>query len=196
MPLMWGGTLNGYRFWWFASFLATPLLIGAVGYWFKLHGQPLPGGSWNLLLLLAVLLGGPALAVLKRKRGLEGRMPMEAGTFVTGVRGVAPEVPESFIMAAREALAAAYCVPVELIGHADSRRRIMALSALNQPLALEIIADICRREGMLCNYERMYAAAKPFKTLRPTNVAELVQVLHREMKTAQLVSGGGGPGAS
>jgi hypothetical protein len=114
-------------------------------------------------------------------------MPMEAGTFVTGVRGVAPEVPESFIMAAREALAAAYCVPVELIGHADSRRRIMALSALNQPIALEVIADICQREGIPWNYERVYAAARPFKKLRPANVAELVQALHREMHSAQIL---------
>jgi hypothetical protein len=106
---------------------------------------------------------------------------------VAGVRGVAPAVPESFIAAVRGALAEAYCTPIELIGHADTRGRIMALSVLNQPLALEVIADICRREGIPWNYERMHTAAASFKKLRPANVAELVRLLHQEMQSAQLV---------
>jgi hypothetical protein len=182
--LIFGGTPTGYQLLWTASFLAS----------FLLPDQWLPGGV--LVLPSIVLFAWPVIAIVVRKRAVKRCRPTEAAGFVTGVRGLAPEVPESFIMAAREALAAAYCVPVELIGHADTRRRIMALSALNQPIALEVIADICQREGIMWNYERMYAAAKPFKKLRPKNVAELVQVLHREMKTAQLVSGGSGPGAS
>lgn len=176
VPLMWGGTLIGYRFWWFASFLASFILPGQ-----RLIGVP-------LLVPAIFLFAGPIIAAVRRKIGIRNRRPMNATTFVAGVRGVAPEVPESFIMVAREALAAAYCVPVELIGHADTRRRTMALSALNQPLALEVIADICQREGIMWNYERMYAAAKPFKTLRPSTVSELVQLLHKEMQSAQLVT--------
>jgi hypothetical protein len=171
VPLMWGGTLIGYPYWWGASLLASLLLPAA----------------YPLLLPVIVFVGGPFLAILRRKHGIKGRRAVEATTFVAGVRDAAPAIPESFIIAAREALAAAYCIPVELIGHADTRRRTMALSSLNQPIALEVIADICQREGVPWNYERMYAAARPFKKLRPANVAELVQVLHREMKTAQLV---------
>ena len=157
VPLIWGGTLIGYRFWWFASFLASSPLLGSIAYWLGSHGQRLP---WVAPLVpFVILLAGPAVAAIRRKTEIRNRRPAEAATFVTGVRGVAPPVPESFIVAAREALAAAYCVPVELIGHADARRRTMALSALNQPIALEVIADICQREGIMWNYERMYAAA-------------------------------------
>ena len=167
VPLIWGGTIIGYRFWWFACFLVS-FLVPAV---------------YPLLLPFLVLLAGPAIAFLRRRRKAKSQRSTDVTAFVAGVRGVAPTVPESFIAAAQGALAAAYCVPLELIGHA----RIMALSALNQPIAIEVIADICQREAIPWNYERMYAAARPFKKLRPANVAELVRLLHQEMQSAQLV---------
>lgn len=139
VPLMWGGTLIGYQLLWAASFLAS----------FLVPDQWRPGGV--LLLPFIVLFAWPVNAMVVRKRAVKRCRPTEAAGFVTGVRGVAPAVPESFIVAAREALAAAYCVRVELIDHADTRRRTMALSALNQPLAIEVIADICQREGILWN---------------------------------------------
>ncbi len=171
VTLICGGTPTAYQFCWCASFLVS-FLLPAV---------------YPLLLPFLVLFAWPAIAFIRRRCTIKSRRPTDATAFVAGVRGVAPEVPESFIVAVRGALAAGYCIPVELIGHVDSRRRIMALSALNQPLALEVIADICRREGIPWNYERMYTAAASFKKLRPANVAELVQALHGEMHSAQIL---------
>lgn len=171
VTLICGGTPTAHQFCWCASFLAS-FLLPAV---------------YPLLLPCLVLFAWPAVAFIRRRRTIRLLRPTDATAFVAGVRGVAPALQESFIVAVRGALAGAYCIPVELIGHADTRRRIMALSALNQPLALEVVADICRREGIPWNYERMYAAARPFKTLRPANVAELVQMLHREMRSAEVL---------
>ncbi len=185
VPLIWGGTLIGYRFWWFAPFLACLFFLSALDCWANSHGRPSPGGA--LLLPIAILFGGPVIAVIRRKRVIKSSGPTDPAAFAAGIRGTAPAVPERFAQAAREALAAAYCIPVKLIGSLDTRRRIMALSALNQPLAIEVIADLCRREGIPWNYERMYAAARPFKKLRPANAAELVRMLHREMQSAELL---------
>ena len=171
VTLICGGTPTACQFCWCASFLAS-FLVPAV---------------YPLLLPSLVLFAWPAIALIKRRRSVKSRRPTDAAAFVAGVCGVDPAVPERFAQAARQALAAAYCIPVELIGSADTRRRIMALSALNQPLALEVIADICRHEGIPWSCERMYTAAAPFKKLRPANVAELVLMLHREMQSAQIL---------
>jgi hypothetical protein len=185
-PLLWGGARVRYLFWWGASLIASIALPGLVALWFNAHGRPLPGGAFNLLLFIVVLFAWPVIAFVKRAREIKGRTPMEATAFEEGVRKMAPSVPAGFALAVRNALAAAYCVPVELIGYADTRQRSKALSLMSEPLAAEIIAQVCQSQGAKLDYERMRSAAEFFRTHRPSTVTELVILMHKEMLSAQL----------
>jgi hypothetical protein len=163
-------------------------LPGAVAMWFNAQGRPLPGGAFNLLLFVAAVVGWPVLAFAKRVTRIRGGRPLDAAAFARGVRKAAPAISEQFALAVRNALAAAYCIPAELIGCVDSRRHIRALSVIYEPLAVEIVAQVCRDQSIESDARRLRAVAECLRTHRPSTVADLVELLHTEMASQQLVA--------
>jgi len=185
-PLLWGGAHVHFLFWWIATLIASVALPGIVAFWFNSQGCPLPGGAYNLLLPLVILFTWPIIAFLKRARQIRNRTPMEATAFKAGLRNAAHAIPEDFSLAVRNAIAAAYCVPVELIGYADTRRRSKAFSLMSEPLAVEIIADVCRSQGLRLDIKQLCLAAEFFRTHRTSTIAELIRLLHKEMLSTHL----------
>ena len=187
-PLIWGGERARYAIWWGLMLIASIALPGTAALWFNSHGRGLPGGAYNLLLFVAVLLGWPCIAIVMRMREIRRKRRIEAAEFEVGVADIAAGVPAKFALAVRSALAAAYCVPAELIGYADTRRNVNLFTLINEPLAIEVIAHVCRTQGIQLDHKRLVSAAEGFTTHRPSNVRELIELLHKEMLSVQLIA--------
>ena len=133
--------------------------------------------GWMLALLM-ILVASSLLAALIRKREIRSRHQSESSTFVAQLQESVLGIPDEFALATRRALASGYCVPVEFIGASDTRRQTRALSKLSSPLAVEVIAEIDRDQGLNLGQDRILLMASAFKKYRPRNIAELARILH------------------
>jgi hypothetical protein len=188
-PLIWGGTLAKFPIWWGACILGSLILPLSEAIYFNLHGHPLPGGVLNVLLFVLTTFGGPAIAIARRFASIRRRKEIGGQQFLREVCGRGTKVPGQFAIAARESLAASYCVPAELIGPDDSRNQCRSLSLLSEPLAVEVIAGICSLYPVEYDYPKMNAAAECFRRTKAKDIAELLQLLYKGMLNAGIAIG-------
>ena len=178
---IWGGRLNRFKLSLYIALLASIALPGIVAYWFNSRGLPLPGGAWNLVLPLSVIIIWPVLAAFMRSREIGRRKPIDEGAFVSGVRSEDGAIDEDSILIIRRAIAAAYCIPVELVGPVDSRACMNALSLMSKPLAIEVMADVCRLTNTSFDILWLETAESRFRDARPRTVAEVVYLVYQTM---------------
>jgi hypothetical protein len=110
-PGIWGGVGERYPMWWLGAVFASVMLPGILAAYFNAHGRPLPGGAFNLLFFATAVLGWPAFTFWTRANRIRHKSRIDASVFVDGLHKLAPRVPDTFALAARHALAAAYSVP-------------------------------------------------------------------------------------
>jgi len=181
LSLIWGGSYSPYRVWYAILVVLTPLVICAVAALFNWYGRPLPGGVYSLILWIAVICIGPYAAHWMRRKEMRHRNSIDPNSFVEEMRRLAPDVPDAFSLSVRRALAAAYCVPVSLIGPTDTGRECNSLSVMSVPFALEIMADISRDLRLDLDYERLGSSAECFRKDRVSKMFELVNLLYVRM---------------
>jgi hypothetical protein len=129
----------------------------------------------------------PVLAAFVRAREIDRRKPIDEDTFLSGVRDEDRSIEERSIIAIRRAIAAADCIPVELVGPKDSRACMNALSLMSKPLAIEVMADVCRLTNTRCDILWLRSAEHHFRDSRPRTLAQLVQHLYHTMRAEALI---------
>ena len=159
----------------------------AAAFWFKSRGKPLPGGAWYLLLVLLVAISWPVLATFIRSREIRRRKPIGEDEFLIGISHKDGSIEKHAIITLRRAIAAAYCIPVELVGPEDSRKCMNALSLMCPPLAIEIMADGCRLSDINFEIKSLRSVEHHFRDFRPLSVAQLVHHINRTMKAEGLL---------
>ena len=184
---MWGGRLNYFKLSFYVALLTSLAVPCVTAFWFKSRGQPLPGGAFYLLLVLLVAIFWPVLATFIRSREIRRRKSISEEEFLIGISHEDGPIEKHAIITLRRAIAAAYCIPVELVGPDDGRKSMNAMSLMCPPLAIEIMADVCRLSNINFEIKSLRLVEHHFRDFRPISLAQLVHHIHSTMKAEGLL---------
>lgn len=182
-PGIWGRTNGPFALWCITSVILSPLLLPLIAFLFNRRGRALPGGGPLALgVPLLVVAAWASAAVLIRKRELKRRQLVHVGDDVAEHEGL----PKRFADAVRRSVALAYRVPPDLISLRDTKRESRRFHLWADPLAIEVIADVCDAYGIAPDI-RVIDVAEKFRSTRPKDILELSRTLYETMRDSKLL---------